>query len=239
MKVRAFIVDDERLARVALRALLEERDDVEVVGEADSVRSAKEKLLGLEPDVVFLDVQMPGALGFELLDASLEAKVVFCTAYEAYAVRAFEVNALDYLVKPVGPEQIDRALQRLKGPAEAPPAAEMKMDDLVALEEAQTLRFVPAQDITFIQAADDYSEVHLVGGAVALVDVPLKRWEERLPPDFVRIHRSTLVNARHVESLQHVEGRWSVSVRDGPRLAVSRRLGSDVVERLKSGLVRV
>jgi two-component system, LytTR family, response regulator len=160
---------------------------------------------------------------------------VFCTAYEAYAVRAFEVNALDYLVKPVSPEQVERALERLKGPAEAPASTELKMDDLVALEEARTLRFVSAHDITFIQAADDYSEVHVAGGTPALVDVPLRRWEERLPRDFVRVHRSTLVNVRHVESVQHVEGRWEVSLRGGPRLPVSRRLGAEVLERLKAG----
>ena len=234
-RLLAFIVDDERLARVALRALLEERGDVEIIGEADSVASAREKLAGLEPDVVFLDVQMPGALGFELVDEKLAGKVVFCTAYDVYAVRAFEVNALDYLVKPIGPEQVERALSRVRGGlvSREPPA--LAMDDMVALREAHALRLVPTGDLIFIQAADDYSEVHLVEEPSALVDVSLKQWEARLPRDFVRIHRSTLVNLRHVESVQHVQGRWEVSVRGGPRLVVSRRMASDLRGRLGAG----
>lgn len=234
---RALIVDDERLARVSLRDLLEERGDVEVVGEADSVASAREKLQSLRPDVVFLDVQMPGGSGFELMQSDLEAKVVFCTAYEQYAVRAFEVNALDYLVKPAGPEQVDRALRRLQ-PQSQPKAAEsgalLRIDDLVLLQEAKRARFVNVQDITHIQAADDYSEVHLTDGSRALVDVTLRRWESRLPEQhFVRIHRSSLVNLARVESVSHVEGQWRVSLQGGATLDVSRRMSGELKQRLK------
>lgn len=234
--IRALIVDDERLARVALRNVLEERGDVEVVGEADSVGAAREKLQALSPDVVFLDVQMPGGSGFELFKDEVRAKVVFCTAYEQYAVRAFEVNALDYLVKPVAPEQVDRALRRLVRPAEMQPdvSEPLEADDLVALRETRGLRFTKVRDITYIQAADDYSEVRLVDGATALVNVPLRRWEARLPAaDFVRIHRSSLVNLRHVEEVQHVDGRFQVVLRGGPALAVSRRMASELKQRLR------
>lgn len=234
--IRALIVDDERLARVALRNVLEERGDVEVVGEADSVGAAREKLQALAPDVVFLDVQMPGGSGFELFKDEVRAKVVFCTAYEQYAVRAFEVNALDYLVKPVAPEQVDRALRRLVRPAEMQPdvSEPLEADDLVALRETRGLRFTKVRDITYIQAADDYSEVRLVDGATALVNVPLRRWEARLPAaDFVRIHRSSLVNLRHVEEVQHVDGRFQVVLRGGPALAVSRRMASELKQRLR------
>lgn len=234
--IRALIVDDERLARVALRNVLEERGDVEVVGEADSVGAAREKLQALSPDVVFLDVQMPGGSGFELFKDEVRAKVVFCTAYEQYAVRAFEVNALDYLVKPVAPEQVDRALRRLVRPAEMQPdvSEPLEADDLVALRETRGLRFTKVRDISYIQAADDYSEVRLVDGATALVNVPLRRWEARLPAaDFVRIHRSSLVNLRHVEEVQHVDGRFQVVLRGGPALAVSRRMASELKQRLR------
>jgi two-component system LytT family response regulator len=234
--LRALIVDDERLARVALRSLLEERGDVEVVGEADCVAAARLRLAELKPDVVFLDVQMPGGSGFELFGDGLRTKVIFCTAYEQYAVRAFEVNALDYLVKPVSPEQVDRALQRLRLPAEPNREdAPLGLDDLVALREAHALRFAPARDITFILAADDYSEVHLVTGEPALVDVTLRRWEARLPAaDFVRIHRSTLVNLHHVARVEYAGERWQVVLEHGAApLPVSRRIGRELIDRLE------
>lgn len=232
MKWRALIVDDERLARAALKQLLAERDDVEVVGEADSVASARLRVKELDPDVVFLDVQMPGEAGFALVDGALRAKVIFCTAWEQYAVRAFEVNALDYLVKPVGPEQVDRALRRLGAPEPQEPGEVLRLEDSVALREAHALRLAPVRDITHIKAADDYSEVHLAHGAPALVEVTLRKWEERLPRDFVRIHRSTLVSLRHVAEVELHDGRWQVKLRDGQRLEVSRRMASELKERL-------
>lgn len=235
MRWRALIVDDERLARVALRGLLAERDDVEVVGEADSTAEARKRVAELKPDVVFLDVQMPGETGFGLCDASLAAHVIFCTAYDQYAVKAFEVNALDYLMKPVGPEQIDRALRRLGAREPAPtPTTKLTLEDQVALREPHALRLVPVRDVTHVLAADDYSEVHLVDGPPAMVEVTLRAWEDRLPRDFVRIHRSSLVNLRHVAAVEHREGKWEVMLRGGLRLAVSRRMAGALEERLSN-----
>jgi two-component system, LytTR family, response regulator len=233
VKVRALIVDDERLARVALRRLLEERGDVEVVGEAEGVAVARARIAELAPDLVFLDVQMPGGSGFELFQGGLAPKVIFCTAYEQYAVRAFEVNALDYLVKPVAPEQLERALRRVSGTSPVAPEARLSREDLVALRDSQSLRFAKVDDITHIQAADDYSEVHLREGAPALVDVTLREWESRLPPaDFVRIHRSSMVNLRHVQEVRHIDTHWEVVLRSGRTLDVSRRMASELRDRL-------
>ena len=231
MSWRALIVDDERLARVALREVLRERADIEVVGEADSVTTAHEQVAALRPDLVFLDVQMRGGSGFDLLRDPFEPRVVFCTAYEQFAVRAFEVAALDYLMKPVSREQVDRAMARLEAPPDASGA--LGLDDLVSLREASAMRLVRPRDITFIQAADDFSEVHLLEGPPALVDVTLRRWEERLPADwFVRIHRSSLVNLRHVESVRPSDAGAVVIVRGGPPLVVSRRMAGDLRKRL-------
>jgi two-component system LytT family response regulator len=233
--LRVLIVDDERLARVALRALLEERGDVEVVGEADGVRTARVQLEALQPDVVFLDVQMSGSSGFELFEGVVQSKVIFCTAYEQYAVRAFEVNALDYLVKPVRPEGVERALTRLRQGTDVgqESGAALRHGDLVALREAHGLRFVKVTDISHLQAADDYSEVHLINGTSALVHVPLRRWELRLPAtDFARIHRSFLVNLSHVDGVRQVDGAWHVVLRHGLSLSVSRRMAGDVKKRL-------
>lgn len=232
--LRVLIVDDERLARVALRSLLNERDDVQIVGEADSVQSARDQLRALRPDVIFLDVQMPGGSGFELFTQELPVKVVFCTAYEQYAIRAFEVNALDYLVKPVSPEGIDRALRRLvahSGPEFGEPLAR---DDAVALRGTNGLRFVSVRDLLYIQAADDYSDVHLVDGTSFLLNISLRSWESRLPAtDFVRIHRSSLVNLSHLQHVRLQANRWHVSLRGGHSLPVSRRMVSGLKKRLR------
>jgi two-component system LytT family response regulator len=253
---RVLIVDDERLARVALRSVLAERADVEIVGEADSVASARRKMAELSPDLIFLDVNMPGGSGFELFREPVSARVVFCTAYEQFAVRAFEVNALDYLVKPVGPEQIERALSRvpaapvvasgLTGSAATGSEAQdapLVLDDLVALRESHALRFVRVRDIVHLRAADDYSEVHLSSGRPALVDVTLRRWELRLPPaDFVRIHRSSLVNLHHIDEVRYIDGRWEIAMRssgESELLTVSRRVGRELGDRLRQRSVRV
>jgi two-component system LytT family response regulator len=249
MTFRVLIVDDERLARVALRSVLADRTDVTIVGEADSVASARRQIAELSPDVIFLDVNMPGGSGFELFREPVSARVVFCTAYEQFAVRAFEVNALDYLVKPVGPEQIERALGRLPAPqqtqtgANDAPDPPLMLDDLVALRESHAMRFVRVRDIVHLQAADDYSEVHLTSGRPALVDVTLRRWELRLPAaDFVRIHRSSLVNLHHVDEVRYTDGRWEIALHaagEPVTLTVSRRVGRELGDRLRARSVRV
>lgn len=233
MTVRVFLVDDERLARVALRQLLEEHGGVEVIGEADSVASARAGLSGLSPDVVFLDVQLGDGSGFEVLSAAATWRAVFCTAWSEFAVRAFEVNALDYLVKPATPEAIARALGRVSS---KPEPIGLRDDDVATLREAQSMRLVPLAQVEFIKAADDYSEVHIAAQPMALVEVTLKDWETRLAnTSFVRIHRSTLVNLKHVSSLTNEGGRWAMTLRSGAILEVSRRLAAEVRARLDAG----
>ena len=112
--MRALLIDDERLARTDLRSLLSEYQTIEVVGEADSVQTAVALIAAEEPDLLFLDIQMPGESGFDLLDKiDLQARIIFVTAYDEYAIRAFEVDAIDYLLKPVNPERLKTALERL------------------------------------------------------------------------------------------------------------------------------
>ncbi len=243
MTYRALIVDDERLARVALRRLLDARDDVEVVGEASSIDSAIEHVVGTCPDVIFLDIQLPGENGFELFErADINAQVVFVTAFDEFALRAFEVNAIDYLVKPVTPEQLARALSRLthdrrKGTSWQEGAGQLTRDDVVCLPEAQRMTFTPVSDIVSIRAAGDYTEVHLASNKSALVNVTLRKWEQRLPENvFVRIHRSTLVNLGYIDEVANEHGRWSVLLRVGnDPLPMSRRYALDIRRRLEIG----
>jgi len=202
----AILVDDERLARKELRSMLAEHGTVEVIGEAENVEQAIKLISANEPDIVFLDIQMPGESGFNLLERVAPAfKVIFVTAFDAYAIRAFEVNALDYLLKPMKPERLAQALDRLATSESTPslPARRLEYEDRLFIEADNHSRFVKVSDIVFISAAGDYSEIVTRDGPKVLVLKPLKEWEERLPENhFTRIHRSRIINLEYVERVE-------------------------------------
>jgi two-component system LytT family response regulator len=212
----AIIVDDERLARRELRAMLEEAhaSTVRVVGEAESVRVAAELVRTCDADVVFLDVQLAGESGLELLtliDPSVA--VVFVTAFDQYAVRAFEANALDYLLKPVAPARLARAVERLSVPsvpnddgAPAVPAPRLDYHDRLFLRLDDRMGFVKVADIVSIASDGDYSVVRLASGRTHRARKSLREWLARLPENaFARVHRSTIVNLEYVERVEE----WS------------------------------
>ncbi len=232
------IVDDERLARRDLITLLGAHDNIAVVGEADDVPSAIKAIERLNPDVIFLDIQMPGDSGFDLLDkADVEAQVIFVTAYDEYAIRAFEVNALDYLLKPVNPDRLARALERLELHEQETPAKARKLnyDDRLFLLLGKHFKFLTVRSILTISAAGDYSEVLTSDGHKGLTLKSMKEWETRLPAQhFIRIHRSTIIN---MESIDRVEEWFNFSFKvylkgvEEPYL-ISRRYAT----KLKEGL---
>jgi two-component system, LytTR family, response regulator len=203
----AVIVDDERLARRELRTLLEEHaEQVRVAGEAGTVAEAARLVNATAADVVFLDIQLAGETGMDLLpllDADVD--VVFVTAYDQHALRAFEVNALDYLLKPVAPERLTVTVSRLAAAAPPPAAREtVTYEDRLFLRLGTERAFVRVRDIMVIGAEGDGSTLRL---APHLVQKPsaksLREWEQRLPDrQFVRIHRSTIVNLEYVERLE-------------------------------------
>lgn len=201
--IRAVIVDDERLARSELRSMLEAHDVVTVVGEANDVPSAVSLIERAAPDVVFLDIQMPGKSGFELLnEIDVACEVVFTTAFDEYAVRAFDVNAFDYLVKPIHPDRLALAIARLTSGAAAPKRASRRLDytDTLLVRSGGRLRSVKVCDIVLVRAEGDYTEVLTAGGTTELVHKAMKEWERRLPAnEFRRIHRATIVNLRYLE----------------------------------------
>ncbi len=200
------VVDDERLARKDLIALLGAYDNIRVVGEADDVPSAAKAIEKLSPDVIFLDIQMPGESGFDLLDkADVEAQVIFVTAYDEYAIRAFEVNALDYLLKPVNTDRLAKALEKLELREQEIPAKVRKLnyDDRLFLMLGKHFKFLRVNTILNISAAGDYSEVLTSGGHGGLTLKSMKEWEARLPPQhFIRIHRSTIINMEFVDRVE-------------------------------------
>jgi two-component system, LytTR family, response regulator len=209
--VTAIVVDDERLARRELTQLLKEGHggQLQVVGQAGSVQEAAAMARLHDPDVVFLDVHLAGESGFDLLplfDRTLN--VVFVTAFDRYAIRAFEVNALDYLLKPVAPKRLATTLTRLGRRAAAEPVAAQALtyEDRLFLRLDGRMAFVRVGDIVAVLAAGDNSVLRLADGTQARTRKPLREWVDRLPErDFVRIHRSTVVNLAFVERLE----KWS------------------------------
>lgn len=207
----ALLIDDEPLARLELRRLLMAHPDVQIVGEAATMIQAKELLGRTDYDLVFLDVQLRGGNGFDLLDSvAANADIVFITAYDQYAVRAFEVNAVDYLLKPVTAERLARALLRVSGPADGPPEAatrpvngrKLTSDDRVFVRSGKATRFLPLAKLAAIRSCENYTELLLAGGEKLLVLRSLKSWEEQLPEQtFVRVHRQTIVNLQHVRQI--------------------------------------
>lgn len=203
---KALVIDDERLARKDLISVLEAHDNIAVVGEADDVPSSVEAIKRLNPDVIFLDIQMPGDSGFELLErTNVEAHIIFITAYDEYAIRAFEVNALDYLLKPVNPERLAMALEKMESREldTWTKARTLNYEDRLFLMLGKHFKFLKVNAILSIHSAGDYSEVLTSDGNKGLVLKSMKEWESRLPArHFIRIHRSTIVNMEYIDRVE-------------------------------------
>lgn len=205
--LRALLIDDEAPARADLRGLLGAHPEVSIIGEAALIPDASAKLRAGGYDLVFLDVQLLGGTGFDLVpEVRPEARIVFVTAHDNFAFRAFEVNALDYLRKPVRTARLAEALRRAQEavPAAAPTAA-LRTDDIVQVKTAPgAARFVPVADITVITANDNYSEVSLTSGSRLFVRQTMASWEARLPSThFLRVHRKAIVNVSRIEGFAH------------------------------------
>ncbi len=242
--LRTLIVDDEPLARRRLRRLLEARPDVAVVGEADNGKAACGLIEAEHPDLVLLDVQMPGMSGFDVLAAlRWRPRVVFVTAYDEYAVRAFDEQALDYVLKPVEPARLAKAIERAKAAAddsfdrvlEALARLRPSADRLAARQGAKITLVDPAA-ICFIRAEDKYTVVYTMDQEHVL-DWTIEDLEATLDPRlFLRIHRSALVNITFVRELVTVEGgRFKVVMRDSRATALyaSRNGAALLRERLR------
>ena len=208
--MEALIVDDEPFVRKDLRELLAAHPDVAVIGEAATVAEAIRELKNKHPDVIFLDIQLRGGSGFDLVpEIDPAIAVIFVTAYETFAIRAFEVNALDYLLKPISAERLSASLDRLRGKCwnteqRAKSGGGFGYDDHVFIRTGSGMQFIPVADIVAITAeGGNYTVLHLYNGACPLVRRTLKAWEERLPGDiFLRIHRANIVNKNCIQRIQ-------------------------------------
>jgi len=216
--LRAVLVDDEPGARLHLAERLAAHPCIEIVGEADRAKSAIDLIQQTKPDVIFLDVQMPGGTGFSLLpllgDITPPPEMVFVTAYDKYALKAFETNALDYLTKPVSPQRLAMTVERLQNcfrtPEQSstrereptPPASPLEMRDLVLLQEKASFRMVEAGGICAVEANSDYTRIYLADGGKAFPRKRMAQWEEELPaPPFFKVSRSLLVNIDRIKEI--------------------------------------
>jgi two-component system LytT family response regulator len=236
-KIRAIIVDDEELARDRLRGLLNREPEVEVIGEAADGQSAVAMIEKLKPDLVFLDVQMPELNGFEVLSALEERpNVIFVTAHDKFALKAFDVHAVDYLLKPFDRERFQTALQRAVSKIHGQKTDGSKAELNAVLEELKPktverllvktqgrVLLVKAGDIDWVEAADNYVTLH-VGKEVHMMRETMTSLEGRLPGDkFMRISRSTIVNVERIQELQPMfHGEYIVLLKSGAKLTLSR-----------------
>ncbi len=261
MAIKTIIVDDEPLAREKLRGFLEREPDVEIIGECRDGREALESIDSGKPDLVFLDVQMPEMDGFEVLEnlgpegsSQQETEesmptVIFVTAYDQYAIKAFDVHAVDYLLKPFDRERFSKAMARARSEHERREAGSAGRQLMALLQEVESRRtkyperlviktsgrvvFLKVDEIDWVDAAGNYVRIH-AGSESHMLRETMGRLEERLDPDrFLRIHRSTIVNIEGIRELQQqFHGDYLVVLENGQRLTLSRSYRDRIQELL-------
>jgi len=248
--IKALIVDDEPLARRSIRLLLDRDDDIEIAGECDNGTAAVELVRNDRPDLVFLDIQMPGMSGFDMLEALSKQDtlpvIIFVTAFDEHAIRAFEFNALDYLLKPFSDERFERSIERAKAQLAQQEindlskkllalAENLKSESLPPVEKGGEytsrfmikaggrISFVKAEEVDWIEAADYYVKLH-VGRKGHLIRETMNELEKKMDPRlFARIHRSTIVNIDRIKELHpYFNGHYIVILDDGTKLKLSR-----------------
>jgi two-component system LytT family response regulator len=235
MSKRAIIIDDERLARNELRKLLAEHPEIEIVAEASNAREGIDKITELQPDLIFLDIQMPEKTGFEMLSEIEKAPaVIFTTAYDEYAIRAFEFNALDYLLKPIEPKRLADALHKLENADDKDYDSHEQSslvnrgvltdNDQVFVKDGERCWFVRLSDIRLFESVGNYAKVYFSNNK-PLILKSLNALEERLDEKvFFRANRKHIVNLRMIEKVEpYFNGGLLLEIKGGEKIEVSRR----------------
>lgn len=238
-RMRVLIVDDEALSRRGLALRLARHADIELLGECSNGREAVASINTLNPDLVFLDIQMPGLNGFDVLgelSAQRQPLVVFVTAYNQHAIRAFEARAIDYLLKPVDDDRLEAALDHARQQfAQRAATRERRYPQMLPVRQGRETLRVQVDAIDWIDAAGDYMCLHCAG-ATHVMRATMKELEDLLDPRvFQRVHRSTIVNLARVRSLRsHTNGEYFLTLADGHELKLSRSFRDKVERYLKS-----
>ncbi len=243
MKLKAIIIDDEPFVRDDLRDMLAAHKDIEIVGESGTIAGAKKLLAESQFDVVFLDIQLRGGSGFDLVPLiDISADIIFITAHNDFAVRAFEINALDYLLKPVTSERLTESMWRLlhkeaKQPDDTIHPGSFEPTDSVLIKTDSGKLFVSLDQIAAISSiGGNYSAVYLANRPKLLARKTLKQWETILPPSlFTRIHRATIINTGFIERMAYEKDSSCLVHLSGHKqtFAVSRRMVSGLKNALK------
>jgi two-component system LytT family response regulator len=228
--LKVILIDDERLARNELRRMLSEFSDVEIVGEAANASEGIEKIETLNPDLVFLDIQMPGKSGFDMLSQLEKAPhVIFVTAYDEYALKAFDVNALDYLMKPVEPQRLAEALLKVRQKNEEEISSYsnrgiLSENDQVFVKDGERCWFVKLSDVRLFESVGNYAKVFF-GTNKPLILKSLNALEERLDEKvFFRANRKHIINLRMIEKIEpYFNGGLLLDLNGGEKIEVSRR----------------
>lgn len=216
--MRALIIDDERLARVELRRLLQAHPEIEVMGEAADAQQAETLIAELNPDLLFLDIQMPGASGFDLLDRLEDLpQVIFTTAFDQYALKAFEANALDYLLKPIAAARLSAAVAKLRPPRTQPM-------ERIFIRDGERCWFLKPGEITLLESEGNYTRIFF-GTNRPLVLKSLQAWEDRLPAAvFFRTSRKHLINLNEIAGLSLApNGNLVAALTGGQEIEMSKR----------------
>jgi two-component system LytT family response regulator len=233
---RALIIDDERYAREELKILLKDFKDIEIVGEADGIENSISEIKIKNPDIIFLDIQLGKDTGFDLLEkVHGDFKTIFVTAYNDFAIKAFEVNALDYLLKPVNPDRLNLTLDRIRNNISDTPK-NLDYDDSIYVKSNSSSMFVRINDVTCICAEGDYTSIFTNYGKRHVVLETLKNWENRLPrKHFCKVHRSAIINQNYIEKIVNLENKTSrvyLNHREEP-IEMSRRFAAKLQSELK------
>lgn len=238
-KVKVIVVDDEQLAIDVIAEYLKPRSEFEVIGKFTKAKQATEQIIKLKPDLVFLDIKMPGADGFEILQAvmaSHQPYVIFTTAFDQYAIKAFEVNAVGYLLKPIDKTKFTEALDRFlllhkanqleqlySGINNLLGAKEQDSLERVMVKDARSVQFIEVKDVHYFEAAGDYVTAVTAAGE-KIISYTMNQLEKELPEDlFRRIHRSHIVNVKSIKDFEpHFNGEYQVNMKNGVKLKMSR-----------------
>jgi len=233
MTTRALIIDDEKPARDIIRHYLKEFEQVEVIGECQDGFTGLKTIQEMKPDLVFLDVQMPKLTGLELLELLEDAPmIIFSTAYDQYAIKAFEMNAIDYLLKPYSQERFSQAVQKALGNRDRTTGSLKKLVNSlehspeymqrIAVKTRHKVHVIPVDDITYLEAEGDYVMIHSKDGKY-LKEKTMKYFESHLEPSkFIRIHRSFIINAIYIDRIEYYDKEsYAVRMKDGTSLRAS------------------
>lgn len=234
MAIKTLLIDDERLARIELRKLLKEHPSIEILEEAANAEEALQKIDQLKPDLIFLDIQMPGKTGFELLaELDRAPQVIFTTAHHEFALKAFEVNALDYLMKPIEPRRLADAVQKVQavdglrnagGESELSNGGILTENDQVFVKDGERCWFVKLSEIRLFESVGNYARVFF-GANRPMILKSLNALEDRLDPKvFFRTNRKHIVNLRMIEKVEpYFNGGLLLELKGGDKIEVSRR----------------